>query len=605
MTMAIGDPIGNGAAVGSVLFVGSGPVLAQDQSHFFWDNTNKRLGIGTITPQNGITVSKSSTGAVRIDAVNTNTSPTANAFMTVSVAGAGAGDPVVIYDVAGVQNWAAGVDNSDADKFKIASSAFLGTDDRLVMTTDGKVGMNVSNPSARLHLAAGSATLAPLKLTAGPNLSAPEPGALEFDGTDLFLTLANGIRRHLTSQVTNVLDFGAKGDGITDDAPAVKDAVASLVLTGGVIWFPPHLVYRINTSIDIRSFFPIWVISEMGHGPIMDDTGDQGPALGKGYIKVGAPIDDGVFRWRAPDSGATYLEEAGGGGIRHVHIVDEPLDIAFHLGRNHEIDAAVYVEGATYFMIDDCWFSFLKGTAIKVGRVTVCRINSGRISRCGYDNKPSVHVFGDGNEGYGAARIFDLVLEGSHKAPSLKIEPGTTAIIQRMHFEANAVEPELQQTFVHCSGTCTLLDNTFAALGDNVTQVVYDGVCPPEGPCGLGFQRIMRNTFAGVGTALVMGSDYSQADISNNFFNGSGSTSNVDCGNGRCRCLERRHLHYRCPSSHPHRRNARNFSSYWLDRAWRAWHGDCQSAFFACREYQHDAGSGCLNLGDMVGRQSR
>lgn len=42
---------------GSVLFVGTGPVLAQDNANFFWDNSNKRLGIGTASPARGLHVS--------------------------------------------------------------------------------------------------------------------------------------------------------------------------------------------------------------------------------------------------------------------------------------------------------------------------------------------------------------------------------------------------------------------------------------------------------------------------------------------------------------------------------------------------------------------
>lgn len=37
---------------------------------------------------------------------------------------------------------------------------------------------------------------------------------------------------------TNVKDFGAKGDGVTDDASAIRSALASLSSTGGVIYFP-------------------------------------------------------------------------------------------------------------------------------------------------------------------------------------------------------------------------------------------------------------------------------------------------------------------------------------------------------------------------------
>jgi len=42
--MAIGGTVTAGTT-GSVLFIGAGPVLAQDNANLFWDNTSKRLGI--------------------------------------------------------------------------------------------------------------------------------------------------------------------------------------------------------------------------------------------------------------------------------------------------------------------------------------------------------------------------------------------------------------------------------------------------------------------------------------------------------------------------------------------------------------------------------
>lgn len=60
--MSIGGTITSGTA-GSVLFVGAGPVLAQDNSNFFWDNTNFRLGIGTTTPTFAQHIKGSSVGA--------------------------------------------------------------------------------------------------------------------------------------------------------------------------------------------------------------------------------------------------------------------------------------------------------------------------------------------------------------------------------------------------------------------------------------------------------------------------------------------------------------------------------------------------------------
>jgi len=41
---------------GSVLFAGAGGLISQDNSNLFWDNTNKRLGIGTSTPSQKLDV---------------------------------------------------------------------------------------------------------------------------------------------------------------------------------------------------------------------------------------------------------------------------------------------------------------------------------------------------------------------------------------------------------------------------------------------------------------------------------------------------------------------------------------------------------------------
>lgn len=84
--IAIGDAI-SGGTVGSLLFVGTGPVLAQDNSNLFWDDTNNRLGIGTATPTQPLDVSGgagtssghfNTTGLInRILIDNTNSSPNA------------------------------------------------------------------------------------------------------------------------------------------------------------------------------------------------------------------------------------------------------------------------------------------------------------------------------------------------------------------------------------------------------------------------------------------------------------------------------------------------------------------------------------------------
>jgi formylmethanofuran dehydrogenase subunit C len=56
-------------------------------------------------------------------------------------------------------------------------------------------------PTAKLHIAAGAAaaTSAPIKLTAGTNMTTPEAGAIEFDGNNLFFTTGSTRSTILTS----------------------------------------------------------------------------------------------------------------------------------------------------------------------------------------------------------------------------------------------------------------------------------------------------------------------------------------------------------------------------------------------------------------------
>jgi len=46
----------SGLTAGSILFVGAGGVISQSNSDLFWDNTNKRLGIGTTAPNYKLSV---------------------------------------------------------------------------------------------------------------------------------------------------------------------------------------------------------------------------------------------------------------------------------------------------------------------------------------------------------------------------------------------------------------------------------------------------------------------------------------------------------------------------------------------------------------------
>ena len=64
-----------------------------------------------------------------------------------------------------------------------------------------QVGSSNTTTGAKIHIAAGTATAltAPIKLTAGTNLTTPEAGAVEFDGNSLFFTTGSTRSTVLTS----------------------------------------------------------------------------------------------------------------------------------------------------------------------------------------------------------------------------------------------------------------------------------------------------------------------------------------------------------------------------------------------------------------------
>ncbi|HEV2493902.1 MAG TPA: hypothetical protein VG204_12630 [Terriglobia bacterium] len=99
---SIGGALTGGTA-GSVLLVGAGPVLAQDNANFFWDATNHRLGIGTNTP--GYPLDTTSSAANR---TANFANSAANGVGVYSIA-SGSGSPLGIYGALSGANPTSGV----------------------------------------------------------------------------------------------------------------------------------------------------------------------------------------------------------------------------------------------------------------------------------------------------------------------------------------------------------------------------------------------------------------------------------------------------------------------------------------------------------------
>jgi hypothetical protein len=165
--------------------------------------TQTGVGIGTNAPAARLDVRAQ--GALSTD-VAFRVRNSANSADLLSVAGDGtisaikaifttpAADGVMIWrrNDSG-QSW---ILSNPANRWSLANSG--GNDITLSLNVNSvdqnnKVGIGVV-PTASLTIRAGTTTLAPLKLTSGTNLTTPENGAFEFDGTNLYFTVG-GIRK--------------------------------------------------------------------------------------------------------------------------------------------------------------------------------------------------------------------------------------------------------------------------------------------------------------------------------------------------------------------------------------------------------------------------
>lgn len=105
----------------------------------------------------------------------------------------------------------------------------------------GPVGVNTGSPTALLHLAAGtaSANTSPFKFTSGTNLTSAEAGAMEWNGTNLFMTQTSGPTRktlsftdsNITGTAAGLSSTLAIGSGGTNSATALSGS--SIMVSNG------------------------------------------------------------------------------------------------------------------------------------------------------------------------------------------------------------------------------------------------------------------------------------------------------------------------------------------------------------------------------------
>ena len=126
----------------------------------------------------------------------------------------GGANDAYLYNVGG--NLLIGASSFSSSLVFVTGGLTQSSNERMRIDSAGRVGIGIINPSAILHLHAGTAAAktAPLKFTAGTNLSITEAGAIEYNGSHLYFTATNGGTRYQLDQqpvdTSSIANFSAK-----------------------------------------------------------------------------------------------------------------------------------------------------------------------------------------------------------------------------------------------------------------------------------------------------------------------------------------------------------------------------------------------------------
>jgi len=199
---------------GDVAFSNGAGGLAYDHSNLFWDNTNKRLGIGTASPARAIHL-VGSNACFRMDR-NANSS----AFILVRT------DPTsftTIWKTFYVGVDASGVNNGSFFIGDVGTAVGGPSAKRLLIDNAGNVGIGTTNPQALFHVAGTS-----------PNIIMGDSGSTVTAGV-VGATISGGGTSVYPNKVTD--DYGTVGGGRSnqagDDTGTTSDRPAATVGGGG------------------------------------------------------------------------------------------------------------------------------------------------------------------------------------------------------------------------------------------------------------------------------------------------------------------------------------------------------------------------------------
>lgn len=321
----IGSPIVSGAA-GAVLYVGANSVFANNINALWIDESTGRtlFGGGDFTPSTLVQIYDSGTPASSQLKIGPGISGLSSGIAGLTIGTAtNTRNSILMGNTStsyAIINWR-GL-NSDTVK-ALDIHTYDSTMAITLQTDGGNVGVGLTAPTARVHLAAGttSASTAPLKFTSGSLLSSAEAGAVEFLTDAFYGTITTGAARKtfaflespvFTTQITTPLVIGGTGTTST----LTLRSTSGVGTTGADIIFQTGTNGATEAMRILNSGFVGIGISPLSLLHLYSTGGSQtaaalfidGAAAGKPYISFQqSSVEKGFIQFQDNGASTDYL----------------------------------------------------------------------------------------------------------------------------------------------------------------------------------------------------------------------------------------------------------------------------------------------------------
>jgi len=244
-------------------------------------------------------------------------------------------------------------------------------------------------------------------------------------------------------------EWGAVGDGVTDDTAAIQAAVTAAEVKGGTVYFPASNGerYTLTSTITISSLYPVNLVSDM-HGYADNVTTGA-------FIRPGANFGSTcMIEYVAP--GGSHGAH-GGGLVRGISVYDNTNTT--HVP-NYTMKAALCLTDFNLGHVENSMFQVLNGGAIKSVFWVMGGMSNVTVRYAGTVSQPAVSLEGSSSSITAqSTSITDSKIEANY-GTYLNLNSFSKEVkLDNLGFEADTATASTCNTFLDNSGQQTFMSN--------------------------------------------------------------------------------------------------------------------------------------------------